>query len=534
MRIGAIGAVCLMVGGGVAAQPTGTSKVLDSNRLRAEVGPDGRWRSFAPAWSRSSWLSGGRIAVLVGQDNIVDLVDVPAESLRPNHSVANLPAVSDGVRNGSRYPLDPDDDGDGRANEDRLDGLDNDGDGKVDEDFAAVGDQMVVVAFRVDGNAPKLDVYESWSVWSLPHINTMTAGHVTVRNISSSTYHGIRPGFVASVLSTEDVRAVSMPLPLSMARNGWSATAGVARGDEPIGVVVLTRSEGNNTNGRVRATANGMEVSSPAATTLAPGQELEFFVAIVALDNIKRVNRTMRTAALTLLGDAQHRLVPPPVSITRRTVRGTYRSSVAGDAPTIELRSLQTQGIRARDIVSLGGVSLRSAVVRERTDGVTAVEFPGGIPAELRDATGSLHWAGETESGQVFSVELEPVSLMDVSAQSADAYWAAAGRLDAAWLSGSPNPFRDATTIFYEIPGQFVDENGAERVSDGAVATSVKVYNVAGRLVSTLVDDVKSPGRYNISWDARDSYGTSVASGVYYVKLQIGKRFVTKRLTQLK
>ncbi|MCB1182286.1 hypothetical protein KDM41_02560, partial [bacterium] len=47
-----------------------------------------------------------------------------------------------GAPGGNRYPFaDPDDDGDGREDEDPLNGLDDDGDGLVDEDFAAVGDQ---------------------------------------------------------------------------------------------------------------------------------------------------------------------------------------------------------------------------------------------------------------------------------------------------------------------------------------------------------------------------------------------------------
>ena len=80
-----------------------------------------------------------------------------------------------------------------------------------------------------------------------------------------------------------------------------------------------------------------------------------------------------------------------------------------------------------------------------------------------------------------------------------------------------------------------VDEDGVEHVLDGSVQpTSVRVYNVAGRLVATLVDQPHSPGQYRVAWTARGEDGASLASGVYYVKLQIGKRSVTMRMVQLK
>jgi hypothetical protein len=116
-----------------------------------------------------------------------------------------------------------------------------------------------------------------------------------------------------------------------------------------------------------------------------------------------------------------------------------------------------------------------------------------------------------------------------------DAFWLKAGKLDEILLTGSPNPFRDAISIDYEIPSRVIDEDGVEHTLSGAaVATSVKVYNVTGRLIATLVESTEGPGRYRTGWTAQTDDGGSVASGVYYVKLTIGKRSVTKRLVQLK
>jgi FlgD Ig-like domain len=116
-----------------------------------------------------------------------------------------------------------------------------------------------------------------------------------------------------------------------------------------------------------------------------------------------------------------------------------------------------------------------------------------------------------------------------------DNFWNTSGKLDQALLVGSPNPFRDAIAIDYEIPELVVDEDGVQHTLSGeAVETSVRVYNVTGRLVATLVESAHAPGKYRTGWSAQNDQGATVASGVYYVKLQIGKRSVTQRMVQLK
>ena len=59
--------------------------------------------------------------------------------------------------------------------------------------------------------------------------------------------------------------------------------------------------------------------------------------------------------------------------------------------------------------------------------------------------------------------------------------------------------------------------------------TSLKVYNLLGQEVVTLVNEVKQPGSYEVMWDA-----TGVASGVYFYRLTSGTQFETKKLVLLK
>jgi len=84
-----------------------------------------------------------------------------------------------------------------------------------------------------------------------------------------------------------------------------------------------------------------------------------------------------------------------------------------------------------------------------------------------------------------------------------------------------PNPFNPTTTIGFTLR-----ERGH---------VSVRVFNVAGQLVNTLVDEVRSPGvSHSIDWDGRDARGSSVASGVYFYRLVTKDATLTRKMVMLK
>jgi hypothetical protein len=68
-----------------------------------------------------------------------------------------------------------------------------------------------------------------------------------------------------------------------------------------------------------------------------------------------------------------------------------------------------------------------------------------------------------------------------------------------------PNPFNPTTTIRFDVQRRSV--------------VDVSVYNLLGQKVSTLVNDDLTPGTYATTWNATDSYGKSVSSGVYFVRM---------------
>ncbi len=85
-----------------------------------------------------------------------------------------------------------------------------------------------------------------------------------------------------------------------------------------------------------------------------------------------------------------------------------------------------------------------------------------------------------------------------------------------------PNPFNPSTSIKY-----FVGENSPVKVS-------LKIYNVAGQLVKTLVDEEKFPGEYTKTWNGRNENSEEVASGVYFYKLKVLDYVETRRMVLLK
>ena len=62
----------------------------------------------------------------------------------------------------------------------------------------------------------------------------------------------------------------------------------------------------------------------------------------------------------------------------------------------------------------------------------------------------------------------------------------------------------------------------------------LKIYNVAGQLVRTLVNDQRAPNNYRVAWDGRNNAGAAVATGVYFYRLRAGAFTQTKKMVLLR
>ncbi|MBN2185109.1 MAG: T9SS type A sorting domain-containing protein [Candidatus Krumholzibacteriota bacterium] len=83
-----------------------------------------------------------------------------------------------------------------------------------------------------------------------------------------------------------------------------------------------------------------------------------------------------------------------------------------------------------------------------------------------------------------------------------------------------PNPFNPLTTIRFDMPR--------------SAHVKLRIYNVKGELVSTLVDQQMTEGRQEIIWNAGDSRGRKVSSGVYFYRLTAGDIVQTKKMILLR
>jgi hypothetical protein len=86
--------------------------------------------------------------------------------------------------------------------------------------------------------------------------------------------------------------------------------------------------------------------------------------------------------------------------------------------------------------------------------------------------------------------------------------------ITAAHANVRPNPFNPSATIDYSIPAK----------GDAAL----QVYDIAGRLVRTLVKGAAEPGTKSVVWDGRDSRGQILPSGTYFYSLILDGRTLDK------
>jgi subtilisin family serine protease len=83
-----------------------------------------------------------------------------------------------------------------------------------------------------------------------------------------------------------------------------------------------------------------------------------------------------------------------------------------------------------------------------------------------------------------------------------------------------PNPFNTITTIEYQIP----EESSVE----------IKIYDVLGKEIKTLINEKKQVGFYEVAWDGKNENRISVSSGTYFLRFKAGKFSELKKITILK
>jgi aminopeptidase N len=95
-----------------------------------------------------------------------------------------------------------------------------------------------------------------------------------------------------------------------------------------------------------------------------------------------------------------------------------------------------------------------------------------------------------------------------------------------------PNPFNPTTHFQFSVPEAHQPSAEIGTLSQGMPSgqfASLKVFDILGKEVATLLNATMNPGRYTVQWDAGN-----LPSGVYFYRLQSGQFVETKKLVLLK
>jgi hypothetical protein len=95
---------------------------------------------------------------------------------------------------------------------------------------------------------------------------------------------------------------------------------------------------------------------------------------------------------------------------------------------------------------------------------------------------------------------------------------------DFALYQNYPNPFNPSTIIEFDVP-----ESAGK-----SVRVHLEIFDMRGRLIRTLMDEMKEPGSYKANWDGRDAKGAKVGSGMYLYQIVADDFESTRKLVMIK
>ncbi len=189
----------------------------------------------------------------------------------------------------------------------------------------------------------------------------------------------------------------------------------------------------------------------------------------------------------------------------------TYRSTDNGAT----WHSIGSLGMFGFSLAAKGNVALlgtATGVVGSTDGGATWTDKSTGLPASSGIAVVSIEGNTAYAGPDAWSIWKRPLAELVTSVhQDEDSR----GPYAYALLQNYPNPFNPISDIRYQI-SEFRH-------------VRLIVYDLLGREVATLVDEMQQPGTYTVRFD-----GTNLASGVYFYRLQVEDFTQTKRLLLLK
>lgn len=183
-------------------------------------------------------------------------------------------------------------------------------------------------------------------------------------------------------------------------------------------------------------------------------------------------------------------------------------SIVGNTTDKLTFNNLQSRSIEiGRESTVLGNIIASNANVRANS----YVRFRGIICA--RDI---IFNTGATLLGHASSQSFPKVRVVDDEAGTI----AAAIPSEFDLQQNYPNPFNPSTTIAFSLP----ETN----------SVTLRIYNINGQLVRSLVSNTLDAGYHTFNWDGRSDNGTQVSSGIYIYRVVAGDYNATRRMILLK
>jgi hypothetical protein len=189
---------------------------------------------------------------------------------------------------------------------------------------------------------------------------------------------------------------------------------------------------------------------------------------------------------------------------------------IAGDCQSVQLRA---ERVWILGLLGNGRVYTINLTVTDPSGNVATASYKVSVPASLHQAAvddGPDHTVlSNCAAGSIPALTANHVGQEVVDIEQKDA--AEAYRPEGYALSQNyPNPFNPETEIRFELPE--------------ATHVVVKIFDTVGDEIRTLADADFSPGVHRLHWNAKNQWGKSVPSGVYFYRLSTPRFSETKSM----
>jgi len=285
----------------------------------------------------------------------------------------------------------------------------------------------------------------------------------------------------------------------------------------------LTVTDGTNTYlGNVfgQPASNGYSITGGTADTVNP-EEVVWLAPASSKDKASRTFTITVTAASIIRG-------PQPFAIT---AGGDIISSTNFRVSTATAVTFAGMNLTA----SSEGVNLNWRTESEKDCLRWEIERSDNADQGLYTKVGTVEGGRTTSQPQNYSYTDNTITekgeyyyrLAQIDLNGATTYYGPmsigfGGDIPTAYMLGQslPNPTTGNAAISFSLK-----KSGA---------ASLKIYNISGQVVKTLVNDNRPAGNYSVKWDGRDDHGKKVSNGVYLYRLISGDFQSTKKITILK